>query len=338
MKNLLLFIFGLIVVLAFLLLGLTFKNKKSNLKKGLTIGVVVIACLLFIFIPVGFYQVETGEVVVLKHFGKATQTVDAGLHWRFWVSDTVEIYDLKTQEVKQEFEAYSQDAQPMEAELTIQFRIKKDKVIDVNEKYGSLDVLIERITSVANEKARVVLSRLSAMLIIENRATLSTQIQDEIENVVKDYYVDVTMVVLEDVAFNDAFENAVEQKMIAEQQKLQAEYDKATAIIKAEQELEVAKKAAEAELEKAKASAQAQIEIANAEAEKIKIKSIEVARMLGFTIDENGNIDMTGKTSEEIKVISDYLKYVEYLAVWNGELPDVVGGDTDTVYIPTPQK
>ena len=137
--------------------------------------------------------------------------------------------------------------------------------------------------------------------------------------------------------------------MIAEQQKLKAEYEKQTAIVNAQKELEVAKLEAQAKLEKAKADAEAEIEISRAEAESIRLKSIEVARALGFTIsetkiaDEEGvetlvyNIDFTGKTSEEIGVITEYLKYEAYLAKWNGELPSVVTGDSATVMIPTPE-
>ncbi|MGM9899245.1 MAG: prohibitin family protein [Bacilli bacterium] len=337
MKTILTIIFGLILVVSAGLAFLAFSKKTSKAKKVVACIFCAVAAIAFIIIPYGFYQVESGEAAVLKHFGQATSRVDAGLHWRFWVSDEPVIYDLKTQESKQTFEAYSQDAQPMTAELTIQFKAQPENLIKINEVYGSLEVLKERILGVANEKARVVLSRSSAMVIIENRANLSNEVQAEIESISDMYFVDITMIVIEDISFNEAFENAVEQKMIAEQQKLQAEYDKETAIIKAEQELEVAKKAAEAELAKAKASAQAQIEIANAEAEKIRIKSVEVAKMLGFTITEDGNIDMTGKSAEEIKLISDYLKYIEYLATWDGKLPEVVGGNTTSVVMPSPE-
>ena len=48
------------------------------------------------------------------------------------------------------------------------------------------------------------------------------------------------------------------------------------------------------------------------------------------------NIDFTGKSAEEINVITEYLKYEEYLAKWNGELPSVVTGDSATIMIPTP--
>ena len=135
--------------------------------------------------------------------------------------------------------------------------------------------------------------------------------------------------------------------MIAEQEKLKAEYEKETAIVNAEKELEVAKLEAQAKLEVAKADAEAQIEVARAEAQTVKLKSIEVARALGFNIketeitDENGvvttveyEIDFEGKTADEIKLITDYLKYIEYLSKWNGELPSVMTGDSATVMIP----
>lgn len=137
--------------------------------------------------------------------------------------------------------------------------------------------------------------------------------------------------------------------MIAEQEKLKAEYEKETAIVNAEKELEVAKLAAQAKLEAAKADAEAVIEVARAEATAMQLKSVEVARALGFAITETPvvdadgvttaveyTIDFTGKSAEEIAVITDYLKYMEYLAKWDGKLPTVMTGEGATVMIPTP--
>ena len=63
--------------------------------------------------------------------------------------------------------------------------------------------------------------------------------------------------------------------------------------------------------------------------------------MLGFNIKETAtddgvyyDIDFTGKTEQEIKLISEYLRYVEYLEVWDGKLPSVMGGDNANVFIP----
>jgi hypothetical protein len=187
------------------------------------------------------------------------------------------------------------------------------------------------------------------MNIIETRSTISPLVEDTIKNAVnEEYCVDIVAVVLTNIDFSDAFEKTVEDKMIAEQEKLKAEYEKETAIVNAEKELEVAKLGAQAKLEKAKADAEAQIEVARAEAEAVKLKSIEVARALGFNIketeitDDEGivvaveyEIDFEGKTDEEIKLITEYLKYIEYLAKWNGELPGVVAGDSTSIMIPT---
>jgi hypothetical protein len=78
----------------------------------------------------------------------------------------------------------------------------------------------------------------------------------------------------------------------------------------------------------------------------MKIKTIEIAKALGFevkeqTVTENGEdkteytIVYEGKSVEEIALIADYLKYIEYLAKWDGKLPSVMTDGSATVVIPT---
>ena len=247
--------------------------------------------------------------------------------------------EIKTQ-------AYSKDAQTMSISMTVQYQIDQAKAITIANQYGSIEVLANRIESIATEKAKSTLSSYSAMEIIETRSTISPLVQTSIMSAVtEDYCVNVVAVVLTNIDFSDAFEKTVEDKMIAEQEKLKAEYEKETAIVNAEKELEVAKLNAQAKIESAKADAQSQIEVATAEAEAIKLKSIEVARALGFAITEKTvtvdgveaveyEIDFTGKSADEIKLISEYLKYIEYLSKWDGKLPTVMAGDSASIMIP----
>lgn len=294
----------------------------------LTIGAVIA----FIIVPFSFHQIDTGEIAVVKQYGKVVDTRNAGLNFDLWFIRTYEKYDLKTQETTQEIAAYSSDAQTMTGTLTIQYKIKSDKVLEINETHGSLSVLSERISSVAVERAKVVLASQSAMQIIENRGTLSQRLNEEITKAMQGYNVDVTLAVITNIDFSDAFEKVVEDKMIAEQEKMKAEYEKEKAIIQAEQQLEVAKKQAEAELAKAEGEAKAQIEIAKAQAETIKSKSLEIARMLGFEI-VDGEIIMDGKSPEQIAAISEYLKYITYLETWDGKLPETMVGDSSNVIV-----
>ena len=311
--------------------------------------ILCIACLVaFILVPFSFTQIDTGEVAVVKVWGKAKEVKGEGLNFDSWISTKYVKYDLKTQEINSEISAYSQDAQSMTAKLTVQFRVQSDKVLDINRQFGTLDVLTERVKSIAEEKIKVVLASSSAMSLIENRQSLSGNAETAIKEAVGQYFIDITMVAVTDITFSEAFENTVEEKMIAEQEKLKAEYEKEKAIIQAEQALEVAKLEAEAKLAEAEGEAKSIETIAKAQANAIKLKSIEVARMLGFKIietniyDEDGNvigveyeIDFTGKTEEEIQIIANYLKYIEYLEVWDGKLPTVMTDGSATIFIPT---
>jgi regulator of protease activity HflC (stomatin/prohibitin superfamily) len=123
-----------------------------------------------------------------------------------------------------------------------------DKVTDIAIQYGTLEVLQNRIQSIVIEKTKAVLSSHKAMDIIANRASISPEVEQAIKDAVdSDYFVSITAVVLTNIDFSDAFEKAVEDKMIAEQAKLKAEYDNETKIAKAEADARALMIAAEAE-------------------------------------------------------------------------------------------
>ena len=341
-------IFTVVIALGVGLVALA--SYKAGKLKISVLGVVIalIGLLGMVTVPSSWHTVEAGEIAVVKHLGEAKNVRTAGTYFDFWVTEKYEYYDAKVQNMSITTQAYSKDAQTMSIAMNVQYKIDETKVIDIANQYGTIDMLANRIESIATEKTKATLSSYSAMNIIETRSTISPLVEQTIKDAVdEEYCVEIVAVVLTNIDFSEAFEKTVEDKMIAEQEKLKAEYEKATAIVNAEKELEVAKLQAQAKLEKAKADAEAQIEVARAEAEAVKLKSIEVARALGFTIkendviDENGvviaveyEIDFDGKSAEEIQLITDYLKYIEYLSKWNGELPDVVTGDSASLMIP----
>ena len=323
---------------------------KTRMKKLSLVGtvVIVIGILGMALVPSSFHTVEAGEVAVVKHLGEARNVRTPGTYFDFWLTEKYEYYDSKVQNMDISTQAYSKDAQTMSIAMNVQYRIDSTKVIDIANQYGTIDLLANRIESIATEKTKATLSSYSAMNIIETRSTISPLVEQTIKSAVdEEYCVEIVAVVLTNIDFSEAFEKTVEDKMIAEQEKLKAEYEKETAIVNAEKELEVAKLQAQARLEKAKADAEAQIEVARAEASAVKLKSIEVARALGFEIeeqeitDENGvvtsieyEINFDGKTAEEISLITEYLKYIEYLDKWDGKLPTVMTGDSASIMLP----
>ena len=300
-------------------------------KKTATVAAVVAAVfgLMFMTIPMSFHTVETGEIAVVKHLGKARDVRTSGTYFDFWMTEKYAYYDATVQTVNINTGAYSKDAQSMDFAMTVQYQINAEQGIEIAEKYGALNTRANIIESVSVERAKSVLSSYSAMTIIETRAAISPEVEQVIQETISDhYYVTIVAVVLTNIDFSDEFEQTVEQKMIAEQQVITAEYEKEKAIVAAQQQLEVAKLEAQAVVAAAEADAEAVKLVANAEAQAIALKSVEVARMLGFTINEKEvndeivySIDFTGRSSEEIELISAYLKYTDYLSKWDGTLP-----------------
>ena len=290
---------GIKIIIAAIILAITgglgtlaVMKKSKMLAAGAVVGMLA-----FFIVPWSIFEIATGQIGVVRVFGAARETVAPGIRWRPWVSHTVEIYDIKTREISLYFQAYSKDAQTVTGQMAIQYQLIPDMAMEINRQYGSLVVLEQKLQAIIIERAKSVFADKGAMEIVETRSALSGEIEERITPMLKQYHVTLTMVALADIAFNDAFENAVEQKMIAEQIKLRAEYDKETAIIKAEEHLAVAEREAKAVVQKAQGDAEA-------------LRIMQAA---------------WSSLSAEVK--EAMLRQMFY-ETWNGTLPEVMAGDS----------
>jgi len=334
-------------------------NRKGNVQFFTFLFVSIISLLCTFCIPGSFHQVDTGTVAVVRQLGKITDLRQPGTYFDFWMVNSYETYDTKVQQDKILTAAYSKDGQTMELEVFLQYQVQSENIMKIATEYGDLSALQARIETVTIEKTKAVMSSAEAMTIIKSRAQFSNDVSDSVRNgISSDYYVNVKDVVLTNIDFTDEFERSVENKVIAEQ-------DKQASITKAEAELEVAKLEAQKKIEAARGDAEAQKIIAQATAEAATYKVIELARTLGYTVNETYlysvdgveteyaakqaetdtviylgtkyTIDTTsGPGAADFKpLVEDYLKYLAYLEQWNGELPGVVAGD-DAVSILVP--
>lgn len=246
--RILLVIVTLLVITGFIALCYVgFHKKKKGLKIVGAVGTILSVIALMI-VPFSVYTVDTGEVAVVKFLGQANNVRQAGTYFDLWVTNTIQKYDTKTQTISINTATYSSDAQTMDIQMTVQYKIMSDKAIKIAEQYGSLDALQSRIESVAIEKAKATLSSYKAMNIIAERASMSPMVEESIKKAIDEkYYVDIQTVVMTNIDFSDAFEKAVEDKMIAEQQQLKANYENETKIAKAKADAEAKVVQAEAE-------------------------------------------------------------------------------------------
>ena len=342
-------------------------------KGGFLVSTVLAVTLLLglIMVPGSFHQVEAGTVAVVKELGRIVEVRTPGTYFDFYMTRHYDVYDATVQQVEIKTAAYSKDGQTMDLEVYLQYQIQLDKLIIRNEngviqqtegiagKYVTLDSLQARIQTQTIEKTKAVMSSAEAMVIIQDRQTYSELVSTTVRNAIgSDYYVNVQDVVLTNIDFTDEFEKSVEDKVVAEQQKQ-------ASITRAEAELEVAKLEAQKKIEEARGNAEAQKIIAQATAEAATYKIIELAKSIGYIVNETYVYSVDGLetefTTKQIEdentiylstkyviditsgpgttdfkpLVEDYLKYLAYLEQWNGELPQVVAGD-DAVSILVP--
>lgn len=324
---------GLGVALSFYYLGKGKEKKVKKVTKNILLSSFCVTFAGLILLPGSFHQVEAGTVAVVRHLGKIKEIRNPGTYFDFYMANTYEIYDAKVQQDKILTSAYSKDGQTMDLEVFLQYSIQSENVINIATEYGSLDALQARIETVTIEKTKAVMSSAEAMTIIQNRATFSDNVSASVRaGISSDYYVNVRDVVLTNIDFTNQFEKSVEDKVIAEQ-------EKQASITRAEAELEVARIDAEKKITEAEGDAEAQLIAAEAAAKAATAKIIELARTLGYNIEETietteaGDIVTykivisTGQEENFKKTVLDYLEYLAYLEQWNGTLPEVVSGD-----------
>jgi len=321
-------LFGLMVAAG---IGLAAWGRKKKKHAIVPVGVACtfLSLVLLLSIPFSFKTVDAGEIAVVKEMGKIIDTREAGVHFDFWMVRSYERYDTKVRQLDITTQSYSNDKQTMDVQMALQYQIKREAVKEIALTYGGLNALEGKIQSIAIERTKAMLSSYTADKIIMERGTVSEAVTAEIEKAIGDnYHVDITMVALTNIDFSDAYEQAVEAKMVAEQAKLQKDYENEAKEAAAKTEAEVKRMQADAD-------AYQKEKVAEAEANALEIKSLEVAKMLGLTVTVNDvEVIKPDLTDEEKKIIADYLKYMEYLATWDGKLPEVV--TNGTVLLPTP--
>ena len=226
------------------------RNKAKKTQAYIAIALVVVFAIGLLLVPFSFHTIDQSEVAVVKTLGKIKEVRTAGTSFDLWVVNSYMKYSTKIQEVNLEDMAYSSDAQQMTLAIKFQYQIMPDKVKEIATNYGNLKTLEARLTPTVRDKVKGVMSSMTAMNIIEKREALSGAAFDAVKEALgTGYYINITSVAITNIDFSDQFETAVEEKMIAEQNALKAEYENAAKVAKAQADADAKLIAAQAEAE-----------------------------------------------------------------------------------------
>jgi regulator of protease activity HflC (stomatin/prohibitin superfamily) len=212
-----------------------------------------------------WYTVDQGERAVVLRYGKMVDVSEAGLHFKTpLIEDTVTISTRSQTRLYQDVLVYSRDQQPASLTISVNYRVPTDQVSSVYENYGDIESLVSRLLDrQVYDESKNVFGRFNAVTAIQERSRLVAEMQKSIQGSVVGPIL-IESVQLENIDFDDSYENAVAERMKAEvevqrvwqnaeREKVQAESQKALA--EAEAFAIRAKGQAEAEVIKARGDA-----------------------------------------------------------------------------------
>lgn len=275
-------------------------NKDVALSKGslkIVDGSLCVVAVIILLLT-SFYNVDTGQVGIVKRFGKVIAIKEEGLNIKAPIIDKVYKMNVREQTLKFSYEGDNNDAPAISASTkdmqTVLVSVTvSDVVSDPMKLYRAFtgnhvrSMMVPRVKdAVQSQVARCTIEEF-----IAKRDQLSKDIYSDLENTFAGYGVTLTNVSIIDHDFSDDYEKAVEAKKIAEQQ-VEEERQKQQKLI-VEQENKV--KLAELEVEKKKLEAEA-------------------------------NKIVTDSLSKEIL-------QKQMIEKWDGKLPYVTGG-SDTILSP----
>ena len=241
-------------------------SSSSVFRLGLSVLVgLVIAYLVF----GSWYQVDQGERAVVLRFGELVGENGAGFHFKLpWV-DSVRRITAQTQTKRyQNLDAYSRDQQP--ADLTVSVTYVVSNASEVYAQYGDLDVAVLRLIDPRlTAGIKTIFGQYDAVRAIQERAALNNDFAAAVTSAIDGGPINIISVQIENIDFSDAYEQSVEQRMLAQVEIQKREQNLRTT----EVEAQIARTKAEGEAEATRLRGEAEASAIRARAEALRMNA-----------------------------------------------------------------
>ena len=250
-------------------------------------GAVLLSCV---------QTVPTGHTGVVTTFGRVENTtLDSGVHLVLPWQKVVKM-DNRIQKRTAELPCFSSDIQEVNLTYTINYQIKKSDAQTIYRTIGE-DYYQTVILPCITESVKVSTAHYSAEQLVGKRNELATAIENDLNDKLLNYNIELVSTSIENMDFTNAFTDAVEAKQVAQQNKLRAETEAEQKVIEAKAAAEVRKVNADAEAYEVRAKAEAEA---------------EANRMISESLTQ------------------ELISYT-YAQSWDGRLPTVMTGDSGMI-------
>ena len=197
-----------------------------NYKRIFIIGLITIFILVTLLSSVKI--IHSGEIGLKVRFGKIvdSSSLSEGINFKIPYIEKIRIVNIKVQKIELDVESSTKDLQLLNTSVAVNYRVDKKKASylykSVGENYEEI-VLLPTV----KESLKSAIAKYNAEEITVNRAEVSKDCLNAIQEKAKKYGILIEDFNLTDFSFSKEYTKAIEEKQIAEQQleksKLEAE-------------------------------------------------------------------------------------------------------------------
>jgi regulator of protease activity HflC (stomatin/prohibitin superfamily) len=166
-----------------------------------------------------FTIVSPQEKGVVTRLGSISRVLDNGFHFKLPLIESVTKMDVQIQALPVTELAYSKDSQTVETEVTLNYRLDPSLVEQVY-KDVKRDYQVRIVIPAIKESIKSVTANYTAQGLIDNRAKISSDVKTVITERITGKGFLVDSVSITNLNFDDAYEEAIKQKQVAEQKAL----------------------------------------------------------------------------------------------------------------------
>ncbi len=221
--------------------------KNNKLRNGILIGAVVLLALIagtsaVTIVPAG----HTGVIVTM---GKVSDRVlSEGMHLKVPFAQQIVMMNNKIQKTEIDSNGVSKDLQTVSSGVAINYHINKDDSAKIYQSIGEgyADTVLQ---PAIQESMKAITAQYTAEELITKRSAVGEEIGATLAEKVQEYGILIDKFNIINFDFSEEFNAAIEQKQVAEQNKLRAETEKEQKVIEAQADAEQKVIAAKAEAE-----------------------------------------------------------------------------------------
>ena len=180
-----------------------------------------------------FSIIETGERGVVLRFGEYKYTMNEGLNFKAPFIDSVYKLQVRDRSYNSDVEVSSKDMQTIKISSALVYSLDESKVGDIYRRYGN-NIETTIIKPTVAEVINSTIAQYPIEEFVNKRDEISQKIMGSLKTRLADIGIDIKSFLITNHDFSDDYNKAIEQKKIAEQAAITAEYNKQKAQLDSE--------------------------------------------------------------------------------------------------------